>query len=566
MAFVCLKRILTSHSYRIVVGNVNSSFRDVFQKLEKLHAKQQFALAIVAGDLFKESSGDDGDAETEALIQGRINVALPTYFTVGKNAIPKSVAKKISSSDEVCPNLYYLGRRGVLTTFEGIKIVSLGGCLESSVASTPELDEKYWPSYTESDARALFETEKADILLTYELPKSIQKGSNVSSDGISAVEGSQCVADLCSTLKPRYHFTASVPSFLEREPFFYLPSEEDPEVKYITRFINLASFGNTSKQKWLYAFTLDPKAPLPTSIPAGTTISPLGKVSTKRSRLPGQQESFRRFASTEDNPRGNKRARRAPPGPSECFFCLSNPNVATHLITSIGTDCYMTTAKGPLPTSTTYPSLGFPGHMLIIPLTHASTFAAIDDPASISSTHKEMQRYRSALHTMLQEKSNGELGAVTWEVSRARGVHVHWQFVPVPSALVARGLVEAAFKVEAENLEYPKFEKRDSDEAVSEKGDYFKVSIWGPPKTSNGQNKTEGEESTRSSSETTFVLPLNPSFRFDLQFGRTVLAKLLKLEPRIDWRNDSQSKEEEAADAEAFKKAFEEFDFSLNEG
>jgi hypothetical protein len=192
--------------------------------------------------------------------------------------------------------------------------------------------------------------------------------------------------------------------------------------------------------------------------------------------------------------------------------------------------------------------------MLILPLTHAPTFEAFDDEESKASTFKEMQRYRSALHAMLKERSNNQLGAVTWEVSRANGVHIHWQFIPVAAELIDRGLVETAFVVEADKLKYPKF-IRGTPDAISEEGDYFRVWIWKPSE--------EAEKEKDESTETSLILPLSRDFRFDLQFGRTVMAKILNLENRINWRDDTQSQEEEAADAEAFKKAFQKFDFSL---
>lgn len=148
---------------------------------------------------------------------------------------------------------------------------------------------------------------------------------------------------------------------------------------------------------------------------------------------------------------------------------------------------------------------------------------------------------------MLQRRADVALGAVTWEVSRGRGVHIHWQFMPVDASLVRRGLVEAAFKVEAENLEYPKLEKRES--SCDEPDDYFRVWIWAP-----GQ-AVEGDAT---GSETTLVLPLSDRFRFDVQFGRAVMAKLLGLEDRLNWRDASQSVEEEKKDVETFKGAFKE--------
>ncbi|KAB8234952.1 hypothetical protein ETB97_007113 [Aspergillus alliaceus] len=538
----------------IVIGGVNCQLKEVFTKLAKLQAKQAFSFAIVVGDLFGSCSTEQELDEISALLQGNINVPLPTYFTLGSRPLPTRVIERIEANDEVCPNLYFLGRRGTLKTSEGVRLVALGGKLETESKSS----EKYHSGYTESDARALYGSHCADILITHQWPKGIRTRSQVSiPDEATKPEEVQCVADLCSTLKPRYHLSSADGFFYEREPFFHMPPEDNPEAKPLTRFISLASYSKTSKQKWMYAFTLDPNAPPALTIPAGATASPLSPVQAKRKPLSSQKESYSRFAVDDDYNRPRKRARGPPPGPDQCFFCLSNPNIATHLITSIGNESYLTTAKGPLPTSKTFPSLGFPGHMLIIPFTHTPTLNTITEEEIRLSTYTEMQRYRKALHAMLSTRTNRALGAVTWEVSRGNGIHTHWQFLPVPADLINRGLVQAAFKVEAENLKYPKFESPSSGDPSAEPGDFFRVWIWG------ASSSTESSEDT--GTEKTLLLPLGPEFRFDLQFGRRVMAKLMELESRINWKNDVQSQEEEEADAAAFKDAFKEFDFTLEE-
>jgi hypothetical protein len=117
----------------------------------------------------------------------------------------------------------------------------------------------------------------------------------------------------------------------------------------------------------------------------------------------------------------------------------------------------------------------------------------------------------------------------------------------VTTDFIVRGLVEAGFEVEAENLDYPKFVKSASERARAMEGDYFHVMIW----TEDMQRE--------------IVLPLDQSFRFDLQFGRRVMGKLLGLEERTNWRDCAQTKAEEDADANAFKAAFKQFDFSLDD-
>lgn len=539
-----------ANTFRIVIGNVNGELKNVFTKLAKLHAKQNFSFAIIVGDLFGDGSTEQELEEISALLNGSIHVPLTTYFTLGERALPPRIAEKIESDDEVCPNLYFLGKRGTLKTSEGVRLVALGGKIEAESGKT----DKYHPTYTEPDARALYGAHSADILITNQWPKGIGIGSK-----LSVPEGSpeevQCLADLCSTLKPRYHLSSSPDFFYEREPFFHMPTDDEPDAKPITRFISLAS--EQSSQKSMYAFNLDIKAPAPLTISAGTTASPFTNPQ-KRKALPAQRDSYR---FSYDNPRPRKRTRGPPPGPESCFFCLSNPNIATHLITSIGNECYLTTAKGPLPTNETFPVLGFPSHILIIPFTHTPTLNLITDTEARHSVYNEMQRYRDALHAMLASISNSSLGAVTWEISRGNGVHIHWQFLPVEVDLINRGLVEAAFKVEAENLQYPKFEIPATADPSAEPGDFFRVRIWRPTP----DNQEQKDDRQPAGVESTLLLPLTPDFRFDLQFGRRVMAKLMLLDDRIQWKDTAQPQNEEEKDANAFKEAFKPFDFSLEE-
>jgi hypothetical protein len=271
-------------------------------------------------------------------------------------------------------------------------------------------------------------------------------------------------------------------------------------------------------------------------------------------------EPYSRYGNHDNSSYKNKRGkgrrgeRQPPPGPGECFFCLSNPNLATHLISSIGDDAYLTIAKGPLTTSTTYARVGidFPAHALIIPLTHSPTLALItEEDNAKEKTFVEMTRFKKALQEMIAERSNNKLGAVTYEISKANGVHTHWQFIPMAEETISKGLVEAAFRVEAENLSYPAFQVRDPGIGQDD-SDFFRVWIWTPPIEGDSVGKTK-----------CLTMAFDDSLRFSLQFGRIVLAKLLQLEKRIQWRDCAQSEEEEKKDIEAFKAAFKGFDFTL---
>jgi hypothetical protein len=417
--------------------------------------------------------------------------------------------------------------------------------------------ENYLPFHTIGDAKALHGAHTADILLTTTWPKSIRTGSKIPiPDDSTEPVGGDHIADLCAALKPRYHFSPSAEFFYEREPFFHAPSPDAPEFKPVTRFISLAPHGNPKKQKALYAFTLqstiDPTAPLP----VGTTASPFVARPNEKKRSALEPEPYSRYGGGSNDykrGRGRRGQRQPPPRPEECFFCLSNPNLATHLISSIGEEAYLTIAKGPLTTATINAALGvnFPAHALIIPLTHSPTLASIPEEDSKQKTFSEMNQFKDSLHKMIAKLSGNKLGAITYEISKGNGVHTHWQFIPVPVEQIQKGLVEAAFRVEAENLQYPAFEVRDPGIGQND-GDFFRVWIWTPPTDEAPEGST-----------TCLTMPFDWKVRFSLQFGRTVLAKLLGLEKRIQWRDCAQTEDEEKKDIDAFKDAFKEFDFTL---
>lgn len=458
---------------------------------------------------------------------------------------------------QICPNLHYLGKRSVTKISEGIRIVTLGGRLDPAIVGGLS-NEQYLPFHTLSDSKSLLGANSADILLSAMWPAHVRKGSSKPSNESGTDAGHEHISELCAVLKPRYHLSTSV-EFFEREPFHHPASPDRPDYHPVTRFISLAAQGNVQKQKSLYAFTLPLTVDYSSALPAGSTPSPFVSNLNQRKRQLDHNGSGRNHQySDHERPRKGQRmrsgARQPPPGPQECFFCLSNPNLSTHLVASIGDEAYLTTAKGPLTTSDTnnQHGLSFPCHMLIIPLTHSPTLASIDgENGARQKTFEEMTSFRNALQRMVSKASNGKLGAVTYEISKGDGVHTHWQFLPVPADLVKKGLVEAAFRVEAENLRYPAFEVRDPGIGQGE-GDFFRAWLWTPSEEGIADEATEK----------CITLPFDYKTRFSLQYGRIVMAKLLSLESRIQWRDCAQSEEEEKQEIAIFNKTFAEFDFT----
>lgn len=552
-----------------VFGSINGQLQSAFSKLSTLHAKNVFSFAIVTGNLFGEGQDDD---QLTALLAGEIQIPCPTYFTVGTVPLPAQVIERIEKDEEIAPNLHYLGKRSVTKTSEGVRIVTLGGLLDPAIVAG-QSKEQYLPFHTEGDIKSLRGANNGDILLTTVWPSNVWKNSakareqNLITD---AIPSSQAIADLCAHLKPRYHFTMSPDNFaFEREPFFPESRGEEDKDKGldVTRFISLAPWANTAKAKSMYAFTLNRETVV--SPPVGSTLTPFYKPAAAAQKRTADDAGFSRFAN--GNHEGDRRRRKhqrrersPPPGPERCFFCLSNPNLPTHMICSIGEEAYLATAKGPLPSAETFKSQGldFPGHLIITPTPHIPSLnvaALADSGEDVKKTFKEMTRFRESLQGMVSKQSKGKLGAVTWEINRARNIHVHWQFMPVPVEMVRKGLVEAGFQILAKDTNIGKFISKEFETADEVPGDYLRVWVWAEEEDDAEKGGAEGGQIISK----TLLLQIDENVRFDLQFPRKVMAKLLGEEGRVIWQDVGQSVEEESKDVAAFRAAFKEWDFTL---
>lgn len=510
-----------------------------------------FDALLLLGDAF---NSETPESDMDEILDAKIVPSLPTYF-YSNDRLPTKIRKALENSKngKLCKNLTCFGSSGVITTDKGVKIAAAG------------------PGSSIFEIEKLKSQKNVDVLVTAHWPEHITllSASANENETVTNTKTDFRISDLSSLLQPRYHFSPGK-LFWEREPYRnegYLNLEggggERP-----TQFISLAPVGNLEKSKWYYAFNISiPYIPLP--LPENATANPLiegarikatqkpaskeirndgeadsdddedliyGVSKSKRKHVDGDEDrSSRRDSKRRGSTRRMQqtRAQRKPVDASTCFFCLSNPQLAQHFIVSIGNESYVTTAKGPLPKSNSS-RLGCPGHILIIPLEHQPTIVSIEDQDSRKNVRAEMDKFRGCISKMF-----ADLGytAIAFEISRHNGIHFHTQVIPVPNEL-AKG-VEEEFKTAAEMNGYTL-----TLEEVAETEDYFKVYLDGGK---------------------TLYVPLSPDSRFDLQFGRKVLATILDLPERSDWKKCAQNEEEEVKDAERFKELFSRYDFTLEE-
>ncbi|CAI5451940.1 unnamed protein product [Caenorhabditis angaria] len=227
-------------------GDVNGKFVELVKKLTTISQKSgPFDALFCVGEFF-----GDNDEDNEKLVNGQIEFPIPTYILGA--ADPRHAFLFPEESTEFSTNLTYLGKRGMLSTASGLQIAYLSGVEgtsnEEHTFNREDIEELLIPLGTQAGFSGV------DILLTSMWPAGVAKHSH--NQPTKPPPGSILIAKLAASLKPRYHF-AGMGVHYERQPYRNHRVLLEP-ARHTTRFIGLATVGNTEKQKWLYACNVKP--------------------------------------------------------------------------------------------------------------------------------------------------------------------------------------------------------------------------------------------------------------------------------------------------------------------
>ncbi|BAT76817.1 hypothetical protein VIGAN_01487400 [Vigna angularis var. angularis] len=222
-------------------------------------------------------------------------------------------------------------------------------------------------------------------------------------------------------------------------------------------------------------------------------------------------------------------SRRSGSGSSkECWFCLSSPNVKTHLIVSIGENYYLALAKGPL----------VEDHALIIPVEHGFNTLSMS-----SESETELSRFQNSLKSYCRGQ---EKEVIFFEWASLRRTHANLQAIPIPSSKAV--MVEKVFNLAAQKLGFEFVAK--TFDSISDGRKFLKTQIGGG----------SGLFYAQVPGGKILLHHVEKNEKFPVQFGREVMAGLLNMADNADWRSHRHSKDEEMKIVENFKSRFQEYD------
>ncbi|CAG9799531.1 unnamed protein product [Chironomus riparius] len=519
----------------LVCGDIESNFDVIFDKVRNLNKKTPFAFLLCVGNFFT-----DGNYEAlEKYKSGIKNIPIPTYILGPNSKAQEEIYNKLNineTNNEICPNLNYLGRKGVYTLSSKFTLAYLSG------KQVPEGEDKEPWQFDKKDVLAvrnaalknfsnIDDYRGIDFLLTSQW-----------ADGITESEEkdtSKLVSFLSLNVKPRYHFCALNDKHFEKLPF-RLPAVNIRSIEPVSRFISLAKVNNPAKSKFLYAMNIQPliEMRLTELMMKSTDEIECPYISMDFSTVIGEEKESSNaqffWGSPSDNNEQNRRRQRNDQQQNKrfkpmidqdkCWFCLQSPDIDKHLIISIGEHFYLALAKSPV---NDY-------HVLIIPISHIQAVSHLTD-----ELFQELDIFKKSIKKFYESLN---MVAVFFERNYLTS-HSIVNAVPISHDLEWQLPETLKDKAEEFSLSFETIPKITSPKDLPEKGAYFIVEF--------------GQETqiTRSMKH------------FPINFGRDFVCAepLLNCESKVDWKNCKLPVHIEEDLVTKFKEAYKPFDFNDKE-
>ncbi|KAJ2934947.1 hypothetical protein H1R20_g2137, partial [Candolleomyces eurysporus] len=396
----------------LTVGSAVGSIRELFAKVKVIDAKHgKFDLLLCAGDFFGPLTEDDSvDDEVSQLLEGRIEAPIESYIMQGDQPLPGKVIEKFAKTGgELCKNVFLMSTLPLDDVVAKIKpryhFAAAGG-------RPPKFWEREPFVWDGEDGRisrfislGAFGNEPATgkkqrwfyafsiapiSATTAPAPKPANATKNPFMAGVAKNASKRSLEEaaenfIWGAIKQPTKRSKVVP---QGEPGKPPPGYKCRRCESTEHFISDCPERQKPPENYVCKICGTP-GHFVRDCPTRDAVGDTGGKKPKPGyvcRACGSENHYLEDCLVANQQRGSQsehRGRRGPPkeiSTDECWFCLSNPNLAKHLIVSIGSECYVTLAKGQIiPTHSEDYTAQVPGggHILIVPITHYPTFSTI---------------------------------------------------------------------------------------------------------------------------------------------------------------------------------------------
>mmetsp|Transcript_907 Transcript_907/g.1403 ORF Transcript_907/g.1403 Transcript_907/m.1403 type:complete len:766 (-) Transcript_907:89-2386(-) len=244
-----------------------------------------------------------------------------------------------------------------------------------------------------------------------------------------------------------------------------------------------------------------------------------------------------------------------PDARTDCWFCLASPTCEKHLIVNLAEYCYVTMPKGPVNEN----------HTLIVPINHSSAEGIDDtkkkhiigafldpDPRVVAEIEEMKAKIRMHAQTVLKK----DLFVFERAIPTKGGYHAHVNCIPIERGLGQKLRSTMVSMAATKSKNYNGFELREiqnpdiNTTTILRNDDdldgYFYAEIF------------EGNDTKR------FLYKLNAEDKLTkmvpVEFGRTVLASVMKAPNLASWKGCVLSKETEEEYTAKYRQSYEDFD------
>ena len=224
----------------------------------------------------------------------------------------------------------------------------------------------------------------------------------------------------------------------------------------------------------------------------------------------------------EDTESGFKFERKHFPADSrkDCWFCLASEACEKHLITGVYDQCYSAMPKGPI----------HPAHVLLVPVQHTSEGALKDAKLS-----EEIDRIKTGLREHASKEYDMDLFVFERAIQTKGGYHTHVQCIPVPR--------QRGSELRATMIAQGKRSNADIRELTSDLG--LAAVMGGDDNDTTDEGYFYAEVPISTTEYRRFLYKATKGGSLPLQFGREVVATVLRKPDLAHWKSCLVDKEKE---------------------